>query len=327
MTRKVTVEAPAPQPQMMGGFFYQPPNYREESKKKQVEVTIPRGSHPGQSVVLSGEMDFDSHDSPPGDLIFKLQPRPHRTFTRKGHDLALKMTISLQEAMCGCTRTIRHLDGRTLVVESAKHAISTAASPKNAVNTEDTSQNATTVASEEEDNNSSVETPASVYIQSGDVQVLKGKGMPKNPQGTAFGDLYIQYAVELPKKGSTERLTTAERKELARLLEKLEGNSSPRKANSAPSASSNQQPAGRRYTLKPAKLSDFGRASGPVPTMADDDHQQQHADDHQQRQQQFQFPFGGGAGRQFFFSSTGGSPFSDQDNDYGDEDNAQCRQM
>ena len=65
-------------------------------------------------------MDFDTKDAPPGDLIFILQQRPHSTFTRKGHDLAMRLTISLQEAMVGCTKTIRHLDGREIVLESAK---------------------------------------------------------------------------------------------------------------------------------------------------------------------------------------------------------------
>ncbi|KAL3936058.1 MAG: hypothetical protein SGBAC_008539, partial [Bacillariaceae sp.] len=57
----------------------------ERRKPKSVEVHIPKGSISGQSIVLSGEMDFA--DDTPGDLIFVVSQRPHPVFTRKGHDL------------------------------------------------------------------------------------------------------------------------------------------------------------------------------------------------------------------------------------------------
>lgn len=89
----------------------------ERRKPKSVEVHIPKGSISGQSIVLSGEMDF-ANDTP-GDLIFVVSQRPHPVFTRKGHDLAMEMTISLEEAICGLKREIRHLDGSNVWIASA----------------------------------------------------------------------------------------------------------------------------------------------------------------------------------------------------------------
>ena len=331
-TRKVTVEAPPLQQQR--NVFYDYPD-QQRRKKKTVEVTIPRGGHPGQRIVLSGEMDFDAQDGsdgggggPPGDLIFQLHPRPHKTFTRKGHDLALEVKISFQEAVCGCKRTITHLDGRTITVESAKRHI-----PKERVDPFDS--NAASVYQskipEDDDGGAFSEAPANIYIQTGDVQVLKGQGMPKNAQGTEFGDLYVQYSVELPKSAAgADSLTPSERIELGRLLEKLDGDG--RKGNGKkttrfpiPGNLSNLKAssASKSYTLEPASLTDFGRASGPVQQPMDDHDDHHREDDHQQH-----FPFGNSAAqRQFFFSSSGSSPFFGQETNFEDDPNVQCSQM
>jgi DnaJ-class molecular chaperone len=153
--------------------------------RKTVSVDIPKGAQEGHSIRLSGEVDFDTTQAP-GDLLFWLKQRPHPIFTRKYHDLAVTMSISLQEAVCGVKRGIPHLSGELLVIGSARN---TQGEP--------------------------------VVIQNGDVHVLKGKGMPKDKLGTSFGDLYVQYEVGLPN--AKLLLTNEERAELSRLLNKLEG--------------------------------------------------------------------------------------------------------
>ncbi|CAB9504350.1 protein DnaJ [Seminavis robusta] len=320
VTRKVTVEAP-PEPTQRFGFVYQEP---DAPKKKQVEVNVPRGAFAGQSIRLSGEMDFYSEEAPPGDLIFRLQLRPHKIFTRKGHDLAMTVTISLAEAIGGCTRTIRHLDGRTITIESAKRTLHL---PTH-LTKDDTKQGPTLDEIEQQDGGNSsvpatndaeisVPTQVNVHIQTGDVQVLQGQGMPKDPQGTEFGDLYVQYEVEVPKaKDSMEHLTPSEQKELARLLEKLEGKTVSRKGPLLGKQTKTTN--NNRYTLEPAKLSDFGSV---VPEIHEDE------EDHHEQQQQQQFPFHGMGQRQFFFSSTGRSPFFGQETNFEDDENVQCRQM
>ena len=228
---------------------------------KQVEVNVPRGALSGQPIRLHGAMDFDPDDVP-GDLIFLVHQRQHRRFTRKGHDLAVAITIGLDEALNGVTRTIRHLDGRTLTVASKRPT-----------------------------------EHGGPMIQSGDVHVLKGQGMPKNAMGTEFGDLYVQYQVEMPKpSAAASRLSVEERAELGRLLRKLEGRVQQESSD----------PTDVLY-LETARASDFGTASGrpEIPRDEEDEHDEHH---HQFHGDPFGSPFG--RGQSFYYSSTGGSsPF------------------
>eukprot|EP00978_Attheya_sp_CCMP212_P047960 scaffold454438_cov67-Attheya_sp.AAC.2 len=69
-------------------------------KQKRVEVVIPRGIASGASITLSGEVDYVETDTP-ADVTFVLAQRPHAImFTRKGHDLAMELTVTLGEALC-----------------------------------------------------------------------------------------------------------------------------------------------------------------------------------------------------------------------------------
>lgn len=237
---------------------------------KRVQVHIPKGARHGQSIVLSGEMDFQDNQVP-GDVIFILHQRPHAVFTRQGYDLALTVRIKLQEAITGVQRTIRHLDGKDVVMASARHSSNDP-----------------------------------ILIQNGDVQVLKGRGMPKDEVGTSFGDLYVVFEVELPRRKASAQessLTSDERDELGRLLDKLEGTTTQSKPQVDPSSSP--------QVLKPAVMSDFGRGSGQPQSPNEEEEDS---------------PFPGfGTQRQFSFSSPffGASP----NFDFADDENVQCRQM
>lgn len=249
-------------------------------KRKSVQVHIPRGMASGESVILSGEMDH-VEDATPGDLVFLLSQRQHPVFTRKGHDLAIEMEITLSEAICGVQgRTIRHLDGRVLTVSSARH---------------------------------NLKDGPPVLIQTGDVHVLKGEGMPKRgEQEGEFGDLYVQYKVEMPSSQAVSRLSPEERDQLGDLLERLEGKHAPKRDKKGESA--------EPCLLQKASVSDFGRASGPFRT-----EKPEHTSDR---------PFAGA--RSFYWSSsTGGNPFGGGffgGNPHGSDDsegadNVQCQQM
>jgi DnaJ-class molecular chaperone len=255
-------------------------------RQKKVQVHIPKGSISGQSIVLSGEMDF-AEDVHPGDLIFILTQASHRTFTRKGHDLAMEVTISLQEAVCGLRRSIRHLDGHQVVIGSAR----------------------------QDDN-------APVLVQTGDVHVLKGQGMPKRNHSNEFGDFYIQYRVEMPKTSKQSSfLTNEERTELGRLLSKLEG-----KTLSSENKDNDDEDDSNVQYLQTASPLDFGRASGSVTLDEEDQH-------HDKEEQAHPFRSGffpqGSSSRSFHFGGgLGGSPFGGSY--YGNDDddsNAQCQQM
>ena len=249
----------------------QAPTGRQQTKD--VQVQIQPGSVSGQAIRLSGEMDFSSEEVP-GDIIFVLTQLPHPIFARKGHDLACELEISLEEAVCGLTRGIPHLDGTTIWISSS----------------------------------------ASKVLHNGDVQVLKSRGMPKKHAPGEYGDLYIQYKVELPKATSKKgSLTESERKELGRLLRKLEGKKSSKHTKSQP-----PPPDATVHTLETADPADFGKASGSIVLDEEDDLD---ADRHYGSGM-----FGGGNTRRFYF---GGSTFGGAGPYQGDDDgsNVQCQQM
>jgi DnaJ-class molecular chaperone len=139
---------------------------------KEVEVVIERGMKDGQSIVLSGENDAIPN-AIPGNIIFILSQARHPTFTRKNHDLAIVMNLSLKEALCGLgtNKTVRHLDGRTITLQ-----------------TKDTS-----------------------VIQNGEFRVLRGEGMPVRGRSGVYGDLYVQFRVKIPS--GTTTITNAKQKE------------------------------------------------------------------------------------------------------------------
>mmetsp|Transcript_29609 Transcript_29609/g.48856 ORF Transcript_29609/g.48856 Transcript_29609/m.48856 type:complete len:486 (-) Transcript_29609:51-1508(-) len=188
--------------------------------RKKVQVHIPKGTTSGESITLSGEMDGVPNDKP-GDLIFLLQQQPHAIFTRKGHDLAIEVLISFEEAIGGVDRELKHLDGRKLHLQSARR---------------------------------SEDLP--VWIQTGDVQVLKGEGMPKRDSTSEFGDLYVHFRVDLPNSSTAGRLSVEERGLLRDLLRKMDGK------KSIKSSTNIGCDAEEIRSLQTGKLSDFGSASG-----------------------------------------------------------------
>jgi DnaJ homolog subfamily B member 11 len=269
-----------------------------------IDLSIPRGSYHNENIIASGVIENDSNQ-PPGDAHFRIKVRPHATFTNKGYDLAIQIEISLAEALTGVSRTIRHLDGRKIRVVSA--AVSTGSS-----------------------SNKDISAVGPIVIATGDVHILPGEGMPKNAMGTEFGDLYIQYQVNMPKnrglntKDHTSTLTKAERNELERLLNKLEGKSVGDKAKVHWPFQSYKD----GKIMKKASVSDFGK-NGPRMTSDSDDASSPFG------------PFGDSSGftpmgghNGFFWSSTGSSSSgrTTHTNPFGqhvpsDEDAAQCRQM
>ncbi|KAG7360391.1 DnaJ domain containing protein [Nitzschia inconspicua] len=287
---------------------FHPQRHSGRRKQKKVDVHIPKGSINGQSIVLSGEVDFND-DMTPGDLIFVLTQAAHPTFTRKGHDLAMELSIGLEEALCGLQRPILHLSGKELWVESAR-----------------------------------TEKGSPLIIQTGDVQVLKGWGMPKRNSSGEFGDLYVQYRVEMPKGKNGDVLSESEMQELSHLLTKLQGtnkllsqrgkqtkprtrkvsNKSRDEVDEEEEQENQQESTNEIHTLLDAKPSDFGTASGKV-TWEDEE------DFHGHDSGESFHPFSSAASS--FFGSTSGDArssyfFGNFGTPQHDEDgNVQCQQM
>ena len=296
--------------------------HQQRQQRKEVEVHIEKGSISGQSIVMSGEVDFNDDNSPPGDLVFILTQAPHRTFTRKGHDLAMEVTISLQEALCGLRQPIKHLDGSELWIESATER------GKSEIDDSDDADNLTS--------------RIPIMITTGDVQVLKGRGMPKQNENGDFGDLYIQYRVELPQSSTGKAvgsiLTNEEYQELSRLLSKLEESSSRNDMASRQRKKLRNRelpPSSKIHSLRQAKPSDFGTASGKV-AWEDEEGPGGRGFHNEGHQQEYGNPFassffggqGFGGAQQFNFGGPDG-PFGGFGNSAaGDDDgNVQCQQM
>ena len=85
--------------------------------RKVLEVGIDKGMKNGQKIKFSGEAD-EVPGTLPGDVIIIIQEKEHERFKRKGADLVYSMEITLSEALCGFVKTITHLDGRVLKIES-----------------------------------------------------------------------------------------------------------------------------------------------------------------------------------------------------------------
>lgn len=92
------------------------------SEKKTFEVQVEQGMKHGQKIVLRGEAGCTEPGLTPGDVVLVVQQKQHDVFKRiqqaNPADLLLEKTISLKEALCGCSFEVQHLDGRTLHIKT-----------------------------------------------------------------------------------------------------------------------------------------------------------------------------------------------------------------
>jgi len=91
--------------------------FSNKKEREVLEVFVEKGAPDGHKVVFSGKAD-EHPDADPGDVIFILKVKEHEDFIRRGADLFIKRDISLQEALCGYTLEVNHLDGRKLMIKS-----------------------------------------------------------------------------------------------------------------------------------------------------------------------------------------------------------------
>lgn len=85
----------------------------------QVNVEVRQGCPQGYEIVLDEAGDWlPEHEA--GDLIFVVHAQPHAVFTRKGDNLYASITITLDEALDGFTRSIKHLDGELVQIVRTK---------------------------------------------------------------------------------------------------------------------------------------------------------------------------------------------------------------
>jgi DnaJ homolog subfamily A member 2 len=83
--------------------------------RKVLEVHIEKGMKSGHKIKFNGEAD-EIPGTIAGDVIIEVKEKEHDRFKRKGADLIESIPLTLSEALCGFTKVITHLDGRTLRV-------------------------------------------------------------------------------------------------------------------------------------------------------------------------------------------------------------------
>ncbi|KAL5078833.1 hypothetical protein RYX36_007254 [Vicia faba] len=81
-----------------------------------LKITIQPGWKKGTKITFPVK-ESQLPGSPPHDLIFVVNEKPHALFQRDRHDLVMTQKISMLEALVGTTLDITTLDGRNITVE------------------------------------------------------------------------------------------------------------------------------------------------------------------------------------------------------------------
>ena len=93
-----------------------------KKERKILEVLVEKGMKNNEKIKFQGEADnLPGHT--PGDVIFVIQERKHSVFKRKGNHLIIEKSITLSEALTGCSIGITHLDGRKLHIKTKENDV------------------------------------------------------------------------------------------------------------------------------------------------------------------------------------------------------------
>jgi len=138
-------------------------NFKKE--RKVLEVHVERGMKHNEKIIFRGMAD-EKPNMEAGHINFVVQEKDHQLFTRKGADLLIRKSLSLNEALCGFVWKITHLDNREVVIKSK---------------------------------------PGEVIKALADggkpfVKIVAGEGMPSKGNMFVKGNLYVLFTVEFPQE-------------------------------------------------------------------------------------------------------------------------------
>ncbi|XP_046542388.1 dnaJ homolog subfamily A member 2-like [Haliotis rubra] len=151
------------------------------NETKILEVHVDKGMKDGQKIPFRGEGD-QQPDMEPGDVIIVLQMKEHSVFSRDGVDLYCTHTIGLTEALCGFHFSLKHLDGRELVIKN----------------------------------------PPGDVIHPGMIKTVLSEGMPIYRSPFEKGNLYIKFDITFPKQNFTTEAKLKELETLLPVREKVD---------------------------------------------------------------------------------------------------------
>ena len=139
-------------------------NKRKE--RKLLEIFIEKGMRHNEKVVFRGAAD-EKPNMEPGNINFIVQEQAHEVFKRKGADLLITKTLSLNEALCGFAWKVTHLDGRQVVIESKPGEVIQAEAPR-----------------------------GKPFCK-----IVPNEGMPSRGNPFVRGNLYVLFQVKFPQDG------------------------------------------------------------------------------------------------------------------------------
>lgn len=122
-----------------------------------LEVNILKGMKDGQKIIFKEKGDQEVGVGA-GNIVIILDEQPHETFVRKGNNLVTQIDLDLVDALCGCTKYIKTLDGRFLRFSFL---------------------------------------PGEV-VKHKDLKVILSEGMPTSYSSSEKGDLLVQFSVRFP---------------------------------------------------------------------------------------------------------------------------------
>lgn len=133
-------------------------------KKEVLEVYIEKGMKNGSKIRFREKGNM-SPGFLPGDIVVVLKTKTHSRFQRKNADLLMRKRLSMDEALCGFEFTIKHLDGRELVIKSRPGEI----------------------------------------VENNCLKMLKDEGFPLQHDTFSRGSLFVNFIVEMPPLSATQR--------------------------------------------------------------------------------------------------------------------------
>jgi len=138
-----------------------------KSERKVLEVHVDKGMKNDEKIQFKG-MGDETPNMEPGDINFIVQEKVHSLFKRKGADLLVMKTVSLNQALCGFKWEITHLDKRKIVICTKPGEV---------------------IKPEAADNKPFV-------------KIVPDEGMPSRGNPFVRGNLYILFQVEFPTDNS-----------------------------------------------------------------------------------------------------------------------------
>lgn len=139
---------------------------QRKREREVLEVLVEKGMTHNQKIVFRGKAD-EKPNTEPGNINFIVQEKEHALFKRKGADLLITKTLSLNEALCGFEWKITHLDKREIIIKSK---------PGEVIKAEASDRRPFT-------------------------KIVPGEGMPSHGNPFVKGNLYVLFTVEFPDDG------------------------------------------------------------------------------------------------------------------------------